>query len=379
MFLLPPGFLPLPVASLYLIGCTLEEVSNRDPDEESVPGLDIAIRPFARRRPRPQPAPNGLPRLVQVYSLVVTDVHPVPMGDGRTRDLFDTAVAITFEDENRRAFYRGPDRDPGPGVDEDDIAGSSSSVDRLRVVLRHPVSGCLSKKRVRDNLNATGLIAAFAPLPDDFELSISPIEETVVSRFRQALALGLLKASLVYDRHRIAPIPADFWRTDAALPLMTEKAITSLEVEGRPVQGHVFVDLQHLRADWRRAFSQLPSSSFLAAAEFCSGDIPPLPLATPYIAFLEKVASALGYVGGVPTRWDLSIEQIAQYIERRWNTEEVGKLGAYVTGMGTAMARLIANPGVLKPGRPQSEVGQQRIEWQRQFEREFDIRNDARA
>lgn len=210
MALLPPGFLPLPVASLYLIGCILEEVSNRDPDEEMIPGLGMAIRPFARRRPSQLRAPNGLQRRVQVHSLVVDDVHPIPPTAALPWDLYETAVSISFRDENGRAFYRGPGREPAEGLDEDDVIVSSPSVDRLSLILKRPVAECLSPERIRQNLNSTGLVRAFAPVPDDLEISISPIEEMAVARYRQALALGHLQAYVADEDCRTALIPASY-------------------------------------------------------------------------------------------------------------------------------------------------------------------------
>lgn len=381
MALLPPNFVPLPVANLLLVGCLLEDMTNRDPEEPRPPGLCIGGRPFARRRPKTGPSPSGLPWLTVIHSLRATGVSVVPGAGSEGGNPFSWNVAVEFRDERGRPFYRAEDRTVTYEEGEEDCI-PGASVEHLTLYLQRPVEGCLSRPRIQENVNSRGLVGSLAPMPSDLELVIAPFERHVTPRFRQALALGLLEAFVVDADCHSTPIPPTFWRQDVALPLFTEAVQTGVDVyAGRRIQGHVFVDAERLRDGWHSAFHRLPAAATMAQAEYRPAGQPPAALVTPGIEFLQRAAERLGYVNGRPTKWDLSQEQIAAYIERKWvvDAEKDPRLGPYVKGMSQTMARLIVRPNDIKQGRRNAIVEQQRAEWEKIFKAEFGIENNALA
>lgn len=330
MALLPSSFLPLPVASLYLIGLILEEVSNRDLyADDDHPALHIGRRPFARRRPErrttsegtPQlMAPNGLPRVPRpgtTHSLIVTKVGLVRSREANPRDPFGNEVVVQFHDEHGRFFYKTPGHSIGEDEDGEERYTSSTTTDCLELVLKQPVLGCLSRARVSASLRAPGLKGAVAPMPDDLELSVTPFEESAILRYRQVLAEGLLGAVIVDGKGRGVPIPAPYWREDGASAAFVDTHPTLMTLDGQDVRGHVCVHLDALRAGWRDAFAALPASPLLAEAEFLAtaGRVGTAPL----LDFALHVARTLGIVDGRgPDGLPIVAGNLEALIEREW-------------------------------------------------------------
>lgn len=315
-----------------------------------------------------------MPRLPTAFSLVTTGVTVIPGPAPNGADPFAYQIEIGFLDEGDRAFYRTST--PNTLEDEhEETFTTTREIKKLSLVLKQPVIGCLSKVRIRENLNASGLMRAFAPLPDDFEFSVTPFEESAIMRYRQALALGHLTAFIFDKDSRGTPIPPDFWRRDVARPLLTQSDPVSIEIDGEKIRGYVFVDRQRLCDDWFQAFSLLPMAGIMAGAELHVDGRPAPPFVTPWITFMQKMAHELSFVNGEPTRWNISTANVVSWIELKWDPG----FGPYQASLAEAMAKFIANADVYKVGKPTKDILAHRALWKTFFEAEKALKINAQA
>ncbi|MCC0808818.1 hypothetical protein FPV16_21860 [Methylobacterium sp. W2] len=235
----------------------------------------------------------------------------------KARDPFGNEVVVQFHDEDGRFFYKTAGHSLGEDEDGEESHTPSTTTDCLELMLKQPVLGCLSRKRLRASLRAPGLKGAVAPVPDDLELSIAPFEESAVIRYRQVLAEGHLGAVLVDGKGRSVPIPASHWREDGASAAFVETHPILMTFDGQDVLGHVCVDLNALRIGWQDAFAALPVSPLLAEAEFLAtaGQVGTAPI----LDFALHVARTLGIVDGRgPDGLPIYAGNLEALIEREW-------------------------------------------------------------
>ncbi|SEG69694.1 hypothetical protein SAMN04488144_14521 [Methylobacterium sp. 190mf] len=266
MPLLPPNHIPLPVAAVYIVASVLQDAHTAGPRADD-PSPFSAARLFVTRRapdgaraapPPPRILPGARPPAATVppgstpqYFMVCTGLRVTEGSEPG-----DLGVVISFRDADGQTFYTS------------NKEGASSSVAGLDFFLRPPAVDCLSNPRLRDGLNSVGLISLGGPPPEDLVVSAASFERRAVTRYRQALALGLLQAVVIDKDGCKTPIPAAFWPRDEAEAYFSDQRPLSVEIEGRPVRGHVFVDVARLGAEWRRAFRQIPASALMAEAVF---------------------------------------------------------------------------------------------------------------
>ncbi len=254
-------------------------------------------------------APNGLPRVllqrVQRHDLVSRGlrVRAGSTPEGRKPAGFE--VTVTFVERDGQPLYMAK-----PG-------SSPAAIKTLELTLAAPVVGCLSRTRLRAGLNARGLVAVGAPLPESIQVGVTPFEEHLVTRYRQLLAMGVLGAVLVDDRGRSVPIPAEHWREDGASAAFVEAHPVQMSLDGQDVRGIVCVDLQALRAGWRDAFAALPPTTELAEAEFPASAA--LAGTAPLLDFALYLARELGIADGRgPDGLPINQGKLEALIEKRW-------------------------------------------------------------
>ncbi|WP_289015533.1 hypothetical protein [uncultured Methylobacterium sp.] len=320
----PPHHVTLPVAAVYILAAGLRELTNRN-DAELDGDLDRYIRPYIlipkSYKPNPSTFPVPKPRGIR-FSLIVTSIELTSGADIRKNAYSFSGVSIRFSDADGRPFASAPKKH----------SMSMEALYQIALHLKPPFTDCLAPAKIRASLNK-GIMRSFAPLPDGYEAKFPQFEYELVSRYRQALALGILKAVLLQDNGRVALIPAHFWRSaEADEPFLDCKPIT-IDIDGNFVTGRPFVDIHLLRDNWQHAFGLTPARSQVADISF-----------GPYMDLMRDVALKLGMVDGCdPAGERILMDKLKKEINDLW--DERPGLPGRTPNKVDMMATLLRHPG----------------------------------
>lgn len=237
-------------------------------------------------------------------------------------------------------------------------------VKRVAVTLVPPFETCL----LSEHLSATARWRGLAGLPTtahggrtfpaDAHFSFPDVAAALGKELRDVLAAGGGRAVLMEPTGDETPVPARFWRSEAAEAVLAGEVDTVVPLDGREATGAVWFDEVALDAAWRQLRGTVAASvKPVRPVEKKSEETPArrrrdpphtaVPQPTAWMIFMQEIALEFGYSGGRPFGpHRFTKEQLAARLRTRWPDE----LGEWSQNYAESLAAFILHPSNRKLG-----------------------------
>lgn len=276
---------------------------------------------------------------------------------------------LAFEDDEDDEWPDWPEPTPEEAAAAAAEAAERAEADerrvkRVAVTLVPPFETCL----LSEHLSATARWRGLAGLPTtahggrtfpaDAYFSFPHVAAALGKELRDVLAGGGGRAVLMEPTGDETPVPARFWRSEAAEAVLAGEVNTVVPLDGREATGAVWFDEVALDAAWRQLRGTAAASvKPTRPAEKKSEEAPArrrrepphtaVPQPTAWMVFMQEIALEFGYSGGRPVGpHRFTKEQLAAQLRTRWPDE----LGEWSQNYAESLAAFILHPSNRKLG-----------------------------
>lgn len=236
-------------------------------------------------------------------------------------------------------------------------------VKRVAVTLVPPFETCVLSEHLSATARWRGLAAlpttAYSgrTFPADAHFSFPRVAVALGRELRDVLAAGGGRAVLMEPTGDQTPVPARFWRSEAAEAVLAGEVDTVVPLDGREATGAVWFDEVALDAAWRQLRGTAAASvKPVRPAEKKPEETPArrkepphtaVPQPTAWMVFMQEIALEFGYSGGRPFGpHRFTKEQLAAQLRTRWPDE----LGEWSQNYAESLAAFILHPSNRKLG-----------------------------
>ncbi|WHQ68623.1 hypothetical protein [Methylorubrum extorquens] len=235
---------------------------------------------------------------------------------------------------------------------------------RATVLLAPPFDTCLKSEHLSAAARWRGLLGlpqtarGGRTLSTPVAFKLPSVQVMLVEEMRDVLAEGGGRAILLEAAGDVTPVPARYWRSEAAEAVLAAGVRTVVPLEsGREATGTIWFDEVALDAAWR----QMRSTAAALVKPGEPAEKRPthtaVPQPTPWMIFMQQIALEFGYSGGRPVGPNrLSREELTERIRTRWPKV----LGDWSETYAQALAAFVLHPSNRKAGNPNATTKSER-------------------